>query len=95
MIADLHGHTTAGNRTPEDLEKALMFVVAPAGDGAKEIRFLRHPQDIEGVSLRLSAREVEDLVHALATERPAFVYRDDCAERSLGFHHGEHGGHGA
>jgi hypothetical protein len=62
----------------------LRFAVVTGADGAVEVRYLRNPKDGEGVTIRLTAREVEELAHALASPGLHAVLRDDGAGERRG-----------
>lgn len=61
-------------------ERELRLCVATQPGAGAELRFFRHPQDGEGVTIRLTAREREALAHALAAPGTHFILRDDAPD---------------
>jgi hypothetical protein len=66
---------TKKRRETEARERDLKICVV--NHGGTEIRIFKSPQDGEGVSIRLTEREGEELAYALSKRGPHFILRDD------------------
>lgn len=64
----------------EGAERELRLCVATKKRGGAELRYFQNPRDAEGLVIRLTAREREELAHALAVPGTHFIRRDDAPE---------------
>ena len=72
-----------GSRPDVCGDYALLFAVVTRTSGRVELRHFASPQDAEGRTMRLSARERELLCHALATPGFHAIARDEDPELQL------------
>jgi len=68
-------------RRREARERQLRFCVITSKEGVVDLRYFAHPADAEGVTIRLTPKEREELCHALALPGSHFVLRDDAAPK--------------
>jgi len=92
MISEIHPGSGAGTRQDaasttrrerralERRDRELRFCVVTEKCGKVLIKYFRNPQDAEGVTIRLTSLERDDLAEALAMPGAHFIARDDSAE---------------
>lgn len=76
MISDACTPEVDGE-TASLVDAQLRWCVVVDACGATEMRYFRSPHDVEGITIRLTPREREELGHALAKGGVSFLLRDD------------------